>query len=488
MRKLLSFLLLLPLPALPLPALAQGVPNTAFVVSVCGTPPSAYQVGQNRPQTMDTGGRNCDNLTGPLTIVTTAQATLPSLSSGNNPLYENLFGSLFVQPSFNGTLVDLTHGLPVNVVAGAPTASTFGAAFPATGTAIGVKNGANMVNLAADGSSNLLVSLATALPAGANLIGGTKLIDTGGANAASVSAGGALKVDNSAVTQPSNITQFGSSNVVTGTGASGAGIPRVTISNDSSLAANQSTNVNQFGGSAVTTGTGTGGAGIPRVTVSSDSTVGLVAGTAIIGKVGIDQTTPGTTNGVQVNAALPAGANLIGKTGIDQTTPGTTNAVSLAQIGATTVSSGNGTSGAGVQRVAIASDNTAFSVNATPTAATTGGATPYHLAGGTAASTNSTSIKGSAGTLYSVSAINTTATLYYLRIYDSSSAPTCSSATGAKHSFPIPASTTGAGFAIPLGAVGEIFSSGIGYCVTGGGSDTDNTNAAAGIFINASYL
>lgn len=39
----------------------------------------------------------------------------------------------------------------------------------------------------------------------------------------------------------------------------------------------------------------------------------LSAGSAIVGKVGIDQTTPGTTNGVQVNAALPAGANAIGK-------------------------------------------------------------------------------------------------------------------------------------------------------------------------------
>lgn len=55
----------------------------------------------------------------------------------------------------------------------------------------------------------------------------------------------------------------------------------------------------------------------------------LPAGTAVVGKVGIDQTTPGTTNGVQVNAALPAGANIVGKFGIDQTTPGTTNAVQL---------------------------------------------------------------------------------------------------------------------------------------------------------------
>jgi hypothetical protein len=74
-------------------------------------------------------------------------------------------------------------------------------------------------------------------------------------------------------------------------------------------------NVAQFGGSNVVTGTGTGGAGIPRFTVSNDSTVGLVAGSAIVGKVGIDQTTPGTTNGVQVNAALPAGANAIGNVG-----------------------------------------------------------------------------------------------------------------------------------------------------------------------------
>lgn len=60
---------------------------------------------------------------------------------------------------------------------------------------------------------------------------------------------------------------------------------------------------------------------------TSGGAITLGAGSAIIGKVGIDQTTPGTTNGVQVNAALPAGTALIGKVGIDQTTPGTTNAV-----------------------------------------------------------------------------------------------------------------------------------------------------------------
>lgn len=73
--------------------------------------------------------------------------------------------------------------------------------------------------------------------------------------------------------------------------------------------------------------------------------------------VSIDQTTPGTTNGVVVNAsslptgaataanqaleiaaiqaATPAGTNLIGKVGIDQTTSGTTNAITVTSSGVT---------------------------------------------------------------------------------------------------------------------------------------------------------
>lgn len=57
----------------------------------------------------------------------------------------------------------------------------------------------------------------------------------------------------------------------------------------------------------------------------------LVVGSAIIGKVGIDQTTDGTTNAVH----LVAGTALAGKFGIDQTTPGTTNGVQDAATSAT---------------------------------------------------------------------------------------------------------------------------------------------------------
>jgi hypothetical protein len=53
-------------------------------------------------------------------------------------------------------------------------------------------------------------------------------------------------------------------------------------------------------------------AGVTTVAAVTAITNALPVGSAVIGKVGIDQTTPGTTNGVQVNAALPAGTNVIG--------------------------------------------------------------------------------------------------------------------------------------------------------------------------------
>lgn len=71
----------------------------------------------------------------------------------------------------------------------------------------------------------------------------------------------------------------------------------------------------------------------------------------------------------QSGGSIPTGSNIIGKVGVDQTTPGTTNAVSEAYINSTAIQAGNGIAGPGVQRVAIASDNTAFSVNATVSAA-----------------------------------------------------------------------------------------------------------------------
>ena len=113
-----------------------------------------------------------------------------------------------------------------------------------------------------------------------------------------------LKVDGSAVNQP--VIGTG----IAGTAATGVvtiqGIASMTPVKVDPSGGTGSVNVAQFGGNNVVTGTGASGNGIPRVTVSNDSTVGLVAGSAIIGQVGIDQTTPGTTNAIQATSGTVA--------------------------------------------------------------------------------------------------------------------------------------------------------------------------------------
>lgn len=106
-----------------------------------------------------------------------------------------------------------------------------------------------------------------------------------------------------------------------------------------------------------------------------------------------------------------------------------------------------------------------------------------------AASNNATNCKNAAGNLYGYELYNTTTTIYYLRLYNTSSSPTCSSATGFIRTIPIiPASASG-------GSGGQIsnqvypvnFATGISFCITGGSSSTDNTNAATGIFGELRY-
>jgi hypothetical protein len=114
---------------------------------------------------------------------------------------------------------------------------------------------------------------------------------------------------------------------------------------------------------------------------------------------------------------------------------------------------------------------------------TAGACTPYHLAGGTAATNNAQNVKATPGILCEMTVINTTTTTYFLKLYDLAAAPTCSSATGLKHVYPI-LSTGGLQRTLNFG---ENYAVGIAYCVTGGGADTDNTNAATGVYVEAGY-
>jgi hypothetical protein len=116
-------------------------------------------------------------------------------------------------------------------------------------------------------------------------------------------------------------------------------------------------------------------------------------------------------------------------------------------------------------------------------AAATGGATPVHYL--SAATTNATNVKASAGTVSSITAVNTTAVLYYLKLYDKATAPTCGTDTPVQ-TYPVPASATGAGLTVNP-PTGLAFTLGIGFCLTGALTDADATSAATGVAINFGY-
>lgn len=105
-----------------------------------------------------------------------------------------------------------------------------------------------------------------------------------------------------------------------------------------------------------------------------------------------------------------------------------------------------------------------------------------------AATTNATRVKAAAGAVDQVTLINTTTTLYYLKFYDKASAvPTCNSDV-VRHKVPVPygTSNSGGGAVVPF-PLGIRFNLGIGFCLTGGLADTDNSNAATGVVINVAF-
>jgi len=101
--------------------------------------------------------------------------------------------------------------------------------------------------------------------------------------------------------------------------------------------------------------------------------------------------------------------------------------------------------------------------------ATSGGLSMTHFVA--AATDNHTNVKSTAGQLYSVHGFNTLATPLYFKLYDSSSTPTGCGATNLKKVIAIQAGTEFL-YTQPQGVA---FASGIGYCLTSGITDADDT-------------
>lgn len=109
--------------------------------------------------------------------------------------------------------------------------------------------------------------------------------------------------------------------------------------------------------------------------------------------------------------------------------------------------------------------------------------TPLNL--NSAATTNLTSVKNSAGTLYNLVARNTGAAAAYLKLYNKASAPVVAT------DVPVLVIEIAAGGLVPLsfGAVGHRFATGIALAITGAQADTDATAVAAGqVRVLGSYI
>lgn len=121
-------------------------------------------------------------------------------------------------------------------------------------------------------------------------------------------------------------------------------------------------------------------------------------------------------------------------------------------------------------------------VSGTVTATNT---TPTPLNTSSAATTNPILVKGSAGTLFNVSASNTGAGIAYLKFYNKATAPTVGTDVPVL-TIPIPASGV---ISVPFGTLGHRFATGIGIGITGGAADNDTTAvAAAQVKVLTSYV
>lgn len=76
---------------------------------------------------------------------------------------------------------------------------------------------------------------------------------------------------------------------------------------------------------------------------------------------------------------------------------------------------------------------------------------------------------------------NSTATAYYLKLYNKATAPTCGTDTPAQ-TILLPA-----GQSVPIDfGLGQLYPAGLGMCLTGAIADNDATNAATGVAVNFS--
>lgn len=461
--------------------------------------------------------------------------TLPALPAGTNNIGDVDVLTLPALPTGSNVIGALTANQSVNVAQINGVTALMGNGVTGTGSqrvTIASDNTAFSVNatLGAEttkviGTINIAASQSVGLSTGSNAIGklaansGVDIGDVDVTSLPALAAGTNNIGDVDVLTLPA---------LVTGSAIIGkVGIDQTTpgTTNLVALAANQSVNSAQVSGTAIDVNSGNKSSGTQRVVIATDQpafavtaastlaaettkvigtvniassqTVGIVAGSAIIGKTGIDQTTPGTTNLVALSAettkvigtiniasaqtvGLAAGSAAIGKlTANSGVIIGDVNIAASQTIGLATGSNAIGklTSNSGV---VIGDVNISASQSIAIAPATSGGLTTYHLA--SAGTTNATVVKNTPGQVFGWFIYNSNAAARKLVFHNASSTPTAGASVF--FSLMIPA-TSGANV---MSDIGIPFSTGISITTVTGLADSDSAAVAANdLIINIFY-
>jgi hypothetical protein len=472
---------------------AWGIPESkadSLVVATCGTLPLAYAPGATRLDTVDTTGKLCTSSTG----------------GGGGGAVTIADGADVAQ----GSTTDAACGTDNGTCTLAAVAKRIAQRLTTINTTLGaapMQAGGNI------GTVSAVTAITNALPAGANVIGHV-IADTGSTtavtgNVTAVQPTGTnlhMVCDSgcSGSTAPADASTFTPS---TTPQSPVGGFFQTTATNNAltnlqmgaiQLTANRAIFSNLRNAAGTEVGTSTTPLQVSLANTGANATAVLVnqptgtnlhvvadtgSTTAVTGNVTVVQGTGTNLHAVIDTGSTTAvtqatGTNL--HTVVDSgaiTVSATNLSTNIAQINGVTPLMGNGATGTGSARVTVASDNTAFSVNAQPTPVTSGGLTTFFLQ--PTASDNHTNIKNGAGQLYHVTVTNNSATINYLRFYNAATGFNgCNSATNLVYQLAIPASTSGAGFVQDI-ALGLVFSTGISICVTTGYATTDTTNATA---------
>lgn len=260
---------------------------------------------------------------------------------------------------------------------------------------------------------------------------------------------------------------------VAGNGASGTGVQRVTLANDS-------TGIIASIGTSVTPGTSaahlgkaedaahtSGDTGVMALAVRQDTQATLASATGDyvpLTSDSIGSLYTRNSNEIADDAAFTPGTSRVQPVGFtaDETA---TDSVDEGDIGA----------------ARMTRDRKLISAQYAHTA---GGWTPVSTV--SAASTNATSLKGSAGQVGHVTVTNINAAMRYLKFYNKATAPTVGTDTPV-YVIPLPGGTTGTGATIPFGA-GLEFTTGIAWALTTGPTVADTGAVAASeIVVSIAY-